>query len=470
MKLFLFRHTLISIYFIVFLGLLYGVYLNSGFNYFFELLTYFGSLLFFYFLFTLKPINKFISNRLDFFESKKISLNIYYLLVPCCLFVIFHLIYLGGSPAIAAANLNYIEDVAILRHDLTENVPTFIAYGSAISLKSVLPFLLLYLLYTKRQVLYWIVLIIGCFYAFSLIQKSFIVGLLLPSLIFSLAERKFLYSFKYVGLMVLVVLGLTYISNPSGGWSKEAPNRLQPPVEEEAAVIVDPATSDVEPFKLLANIVQEIIVRDELPFEISSSTKLTGSVSESPANINEVVPVVKTAEQRKSDSLDIVNQAQKSKLELILTGLMDRLFVVPGRVVSDWFETIPAKKPFLYGDGYRVLAKIRGREYHNYAKELYAIIQPEFASQGLAGSVNVASFMYEYSNFGTAGMVLSGFMLALLFILVETFFADNFKIKLSLNLFPVLLLSSGAITTLMFSGGWGFSILFYFLFLKNKSE
>ena len=76
--------------------------------------------------------------------------------------------------------------------------------------------------------------------------------------------------------------------------------------------------------------------------------------------------------------------------------------------------------------------------------------------------------MYDYANFGRKGLILSGFILAIVFYFVETIFRNNFKFKLSLNLIPLATLSSQALTTLLFSGGWGLLIGFYYLFIRNK--
>ena len=91
---------------------------------------------------------------------------------------------------------------------------------------------------------------------------------------------------------------------------------------------------------------------------------------------------------------------------------------------------------------------------------------PKHAKKGLKGNVNVASFMYEYANFGVYGLILSGVFLGLLFVSIEKIFVNNITLKLAINLIPVLILSSQAITTLLFSGGWGLSILLYLFIIK----
>ena len=81
--------------------------------------------------------------------------------------------------------------------------------------------------------------------------------------------------------------------------------------------------------------------------------------------------------------------------------------------------------------------------------------------------------MYEYSNFGRTGLILSALLLGFLLCFIELIFGSNMLLKTSLNLFPIFMLSSGALTTALFSGGWGLIIILYYIFTKDfktKSE
>jgi len=46
----------------------------------------------------------------------------------------------------------------------------------------------------------------------------------------------------------------------------------------------------------------------------------------------------------------------------------------------------------------------------------------------------------------------------------------SIKMKLTLNLFPIFLLSSGSLTTILFSGGWGIVMVLFWLFKKEFDE
>ena len=162
------------------------------------------------------------------------------------------------------------------------------------------------------------------------------------------------------------------------------------------------------------------------------------------------------------------NQKSNGKLKTILIGLEKRILIVPGKTITGWFKHIPKDLPYQNGSGYRFAKFITKKEYSNYAKELYPLMYPTYAARGLQGNVNVASFMYDYANFGWKGFIISGISIGLLFVFIEWLFMDRFVLKLSINTIPVLLLSSQAITTALFSGGWGLMLLLYFLFRKKE--
>lgn len=153
----------------------------------------------------------------------------------------------------------------------------------------------------------------------------------------------------------------------------------------------------------------------------------------------------------------------QEKLNNSSQSLVRRLMIVPGKTVGDWFLLIPDEYPFLNGCGYR-FAKLFGCEYTEYSKLFYPRLYPHYAVKGLKGTVNVASFMYEYSNFGKAGLVLGALIIVVLFFTVHKLFANEFVWLMVFNFFPVLMLSSKSFTTLLFSGGWGLTILLFFIF------
>ena len=138
-----------------------------------------------------------------------------------------------------------------------------------------------------------------------------------------------------------------------------------------------------------------------------------------------------------------------------------------GKIVAKWFLNIPKNEPFLYGCGYRMLAPILGCNYKNYGQELYDDIFPKYAAIGIQGNVNTTSFMYDYANFGLAGLVLAGFIMGFLISSIDFIFSFSLMFKFAINGFYILMLSSSALTTLIFSGGWGLMILLFFIYKSD---
>ena len=151
-------------------------------------------------------------------------------------------------------------------------------------------------------------------------------------------------------------------------------------------------------------------------------------------------------------------------------GLIKRVVIVPGETISQWFNVIPEKKPYLYGDGYPFIAKLRARKYIDYSKELYPILKPDYAKKGLSGTVNVASFVREYSNFGYLGLFWGGALIALVLVFIDKMFLGYENFYYSINLFPIFLFSSSSILTILFSGGWFVFILLFFIFYKSYNQ
>lgn len=158
----------------------------------------------------------------------------------------------------------------------------------------------------------------------------------------------------------------------------------------------------------------------------------------------------------------------KSSLTLASSGIIDRIFFVPGKVASVWFTNIPKKYPFLYGNGYNFWAKLTGKSYIDYSKELYKEYYPQYAKKGLQGTVNTAGFIVDYSNLGYLGLMFSGIIIGFWFVIIGMVF-NNYKNMFVLNFTNVILLNSGYITTILLSGGWMLTIILY-LILNNKFE
>ena len=161
-------------------------------------------------------------------------------------------------------------------------------------------------------------------------------------------------------------------------------------------------------------------------------------------------------------------QIEDPKTTTIGSSLIKRTMITPGEIVGDWFEIIPNQKPYLNGNGYGFYSRLSGGKFQDYTKELYPIIYRENHEKGLSGTVNVAHFMRPYSNFGKTGLVLCGAFTAVFIILLNLLFQEaKISVKIAINFFPLMLLSSGSLLTILFSGGWFLFIFLSFLFQKK---
>ena len=397
-KIFLKAHTLFSIYTVVFIILLNGVIETSGSKYVFNMFLFFIPLIIFYFGFTYFAKNK----KFKAFSSFKNIPNLlpdysYLILTGICVFlVVGHLIHIGGSPGAKGLAVMDTKGIVELRRNITSEASSLWNYLSSFNIKAILPFSLLLLAFKKKKLLFGILITIGAFYAFSLMQKSYILTVLFPVILLCLFYRKYLQSIGLVLICGIVIISLVYIQNPQMRGGVDNVTKIEVALENR--------------------------VDSDQPYSIR-----------------------------------------------VLIGLKHRILVVPGEMVSQWFQQIPKNKPFLHENGYGFVCKIKGIKHVEYSKVLYPVIRPKYAARGLKGSVNTASFMYEYSNFGNTGLVLSALLLGFLLFFVESIFGNNMLLKTSLNLFPIFMLSSGALTTALFSGGWGLVVVLYYIFAREFS-
>ena len=357
------------------------------------------------------------------FSEKQQDIISYSIVAFILITFIIHHIYLGGIPILDAMHVNNNTESAQLRRSITSEAPRILNYIVSFNLRAFIPFMILLFFIKKKKGLYLLLILLGSFYSFSLMQKSYVVCIMSPVFLYAIFEKKYLHTLLHLFLIGLVIYGQFIVANP------------------RANIEANPIPTE------------EILQENKNGFNAQDS--LLNSTPE-------VIAEEPTIEDKFKPSSKVFSG--------LYHGLVYRLAMVPGKTASQWFDIVPAQKPFLYGDGYRWLAAIKGNTYHNYFLELYPIMYPRYAARGLKGSVNTASFVVDYSNFGKLGLILAGIILALFLTIVEALFWDDFKLKFSLNLYPVLIISSTMLTTTLLTGGWGFLLAMYFIFLSKKKE
>jgi hypothetical protein len=330
------------------------------------------------------------------------------LLIASVLFILLHFAYLGQIPVFAGIRNNDYYDIMRIRQSVFYEASAPFRYVPNLLVKSVLPFLLLFYSVTARRKLFWFAVVLGTFYGLSLLNKMFVVILFAP-LILHLCLSKRLFTAARMMLIPLAALALlVFVQNPH--------------IRPEFWTARDKATAAGKPLVVEGNV----------------SHKYTESASYPASQFIETIYL--------------------------------RVFIVPGEVVTAWFNNIPANLPFANGCGYRLVAAARGCEFRFFPSLVHDIENPRLVKEGVHGTMTAASFMEDYANFGTKGLVLSGVLLALVLTLVARLFAGNWRWALILNFIPISMMLELPLTTVMLTGGWALSLLLYYVFRARLGE
>jgi len=150
----------------------------------------------------------------------------------------------------------------------------------------------------------------------------------------------------------------------------------------------------------------------------------------------------------------------------VLYALYERMLIVPGQVMHQWFQYYENLDEHERGCGYRWLAPILGCTYVHIPSKLYNFYHQENANQGMMGSLNSASFMTEYANFGPRGFILSALFAGLLFSVIMLIYG-NHPLALPMNLpFIISAMETSVFTALHSGAGWLAMTLIFILFFR----
>ncbi|MDH4981763.1 hypothetical protein [Hyphomicrobium sp. D-2] len=170
-------------------------------------------------------------------------------------------------------------------------------------------------------------------------------------------------------------------------------------------------------------------------------------------------PEIRTAQSVDYADTGSIVTGSLNNASRLSNSLLFRVAIVPGEVASEWFSVFPEKRSFGYGCGYRFLAPLVDCEFQNYARIIYDDFYRAEVSKGLQGTVNAASMMTAYANFGWPGLIGSAVLHALIAWVLMMMFARTPELLLPINATYIFLLSSGDLFTMLLSGGWGLAIL-----------
>jgi hypothetical protein len=403
---------LVYSYFISLILVLFGLYHHSNFKYFPPIIIYILAFAGFYFL--VKKIIGSSDRYLSMFSIKTVftkellTKSLPFAVIFCILFMIAHLFYLGHIPLLTSYfSLDYYK-IAFIRQSIVEVDLSMVKYISAFMLKAIVPFYLLLLLLRNKK-LFFILLVPSVIYALALMQKSYIVGIFVPCIIYFIVNFDFKKLLFFIMLPLLGNYLLVFVTNPQLRATK----------------------SDIETY----------ISQNKQKYTVDTNI--------------------------------VVRESLNDKLNVAGGALVERVFLTTGYVVGYWFDAVPEKLPYAKGCGYHFLAPIIGCDFkeYDYSRLIYDKTHIKEAAKGLKGTVTVACFMYDYANFGILGLVLSAIILALLMNFINRIFNNDFAWIIALNGLFILWLTSAALSTTLLSGGWGITILLYWVYkklLENK--
>jgi hypothetical protein len=314
----------------------------------------------------------------------------------------------------------------LVRQSIFDDAGVFWRYVPNMLIKSVLPFLLFYFV-SRSFAGFIITLLVGTFYALATLNKIFIVFLIAPAFVVAILE----FRIRRVVLMILALVAglviLPLIQNPQfrpQSWVDLASHLPKSTVlTRQSEKVVRPGSlvpKDAETLKRLTEIEEE---RARLGIRVDRS----------------------------------------SSLYVAYDTIYRRTIDVPGQVITAWFRHIPSKIPFAHGCGYRWLAAIKGCEFRFVPAEINRLERPDLARLGVEGTMTAASFMSEYANFGIWGLAASGCVLALLLAALGLVFRDDWKAALAMTAVPIMLLMEIQLSTVILTGGWFLTILFYLM-------
>lgn len=331
--------------------------------------------------------------------------------VALTLYVISHM---GEANVWLAMRINQTQEIVLIRQNILAGAPALVHYASSLLVKGILPCIVLISFCLKRRWIFRVVVLVSILFAISLMQNSPVIFIFMPLLLYALLHRHYLISLMALLLIAGVIWLLMATATPF----------------YRPAFWFDYNTSK--------------------PMHTALLTKIKTTLGEA----NPKIEVVR-------------NQSAFWKVRKIGEAVFVRVALVPGLVVSQWFTLLPEKVPFVQGCGYRFMAPFLGCTHQNMPLLLYEKLYPENVAIGMYGSVNVASMMEDYANFGIIGLVLAALILAALLALVQVIFTGANSFMIPFNVVYIFVLSSSSLYTTLASGGWLVSLAMYLLYRKT---
>jgi hypothetical protein len=327
--------------------------------------------------------------------------------------VFIHFSFLGFIPIIRALHSGSDIEVSIVRQEGYFELPLLLRYATDYSVKAVGPGLLL-LTYYFRSRLFWIVLATSVIYSLGLFARILPVFLFFPLLVYQLMQRRWLHLVGTFAIMFAILSSVTIIAS--------------------------------------------ITLRDSL-------VKTPHELKEVPEVIERRDELIQQPDQL-TEQLPTVNEPSNWHHTSVLFALYERTLIVPAQVMHQWLQYYGNSDQREHGCGYRWLAPILGCAYVHIPNKLYNFYYHGNIDKGVMGSLNSASFMTEYANFGPSGFILSALFAGLLFSVIILIYG-NHPMALPMTLPLIISLMETSLFTAINSGsGWLAMTLIFILFFR----
>jgi len=318
--------------------------------------------------------------------------------------VVGHIWTLGYVPVLETFRQQDDIKISIIRQSAYFSLPRWMRYASDYSVKALGPALLAIAFYYRSRI-YWAILVIGSLYCFALFARILPIYFFLPVIFLAIYVKSWRSVAVNAAILALLLGLLTAVSAPS--------------IRQNLAFLGDIFPAREGAFDLDKNLLQ---------------------------------PELGPPGDWRSTSVSY--------------ALYERVAIVPARVMDQWFSAYRDVSSRENGCGYRPGAKILGCDYVHIPEKLYERYYSENVSQGMKGSLNAASFMTEYANFGTVGFVLTGILSGIFFALVAQIYRDH-PLSVPFNLSVIIaMMETNFLTAINSGSGWVVFTIIFILFFR----
>lgn len=333
-----------------------------------------------------------------------------------------HMTMLEDIPILKALSSDSERGISVIRQEGYFGLPVWLRYASDYSLKGLGPALLLISYYYRTRIFWW-VLAAGILYSMALFVRVLPIILLMPLMFYMLLQRRWL----HLALVGLLLWGMVFTAT-----SVSAPGIRETLIPERAKEIV--SARDV-----------------------------------AAAKSYEAFTPLKASKDLEVMEEDAVSEPKSWRSSSAVYALLERVLFVPGQVMDQWFYFYREPDMWEGGCGYRVIAAILGCKYVPIPTKLYQAFYEDNVRGGMQGSLNAASFMTEYANFGPYGLLLSALLSAVIFCLAGLIYRDH-ELALPVNI-PLILISmeTSIVTALNSGAGWVVMTVLFLFFFRRKT-